>query len=458
MKIFSLPSGSGAEDAERFSAAVEILAAYDHPHWLNVFDGGTEEDLAWLAMEWLPAGSLAQRGQMGGAEALQAAVQIADALAAAHECGLDHRNLQLGECLLADPHTVKVSGFAEAVFYERAAHDLGTVRGRLACAPPERLFGEEDDLQGEIYALGAILFQMLAGELPYAGETVPEFFMDRLGGPPLRLPDSSGAIRKSTSALVERMMAINPGERFSSWSEVAAALRNELEAISESGAPVSVHPPPVPVRAALRVAKAPAYSATGGAWFTILMLAGIVGFAGWFGWKHFYAPPVERSEPAPKIAALPTPPPSPFPPLLPTRQPRRPRRPRRRSRDAGRSVTGAAKVRSSQDGLVRLEKVRPRIAQAAGNRHREKTTSFPEAEHCGSGATIPACREGTMKTFSTHARSRATGRSPRASAQTAARPGSSRERASAASAPAWASPSTRMAKSTRWSAPRPPRG
>ena len=73
---------------------------------------------------------------------------------------------------------------------------------------------------------------------------------------------------------------------------------------------------PAPVPAARRAAKAPVYSAGGGAWLTILMLAGIVGFAGWFGWKHFYAPPVEWVAPAPKITALPTPP-IPAAPLTP---------------------------------------------------------------------------------------------------------------------------------------------
>ena len=314
VKVFGLPSGSVPEDAERFNAAVKNLEAYEHPNWLNVFGGGTEEDVAWLAMEWLPAGSLSQRGQMGEADALRAAVQIADALTAAHECGLDHRNLQIGECLLADAQTVKVSGFAEAIFYERAGHDVGTVPGRLACVPPERVFGDAEDSRSEIYALGAILFQMLTGELPYAGETVPEFFLDRLDDPPPRLADSVGTIRKSTAALVERMMAIDPGERFSSWNEVGAVLRNELGALSQSGSPATALQAPVHVPAARRVAKAPAYSAAGGAWFTILMLAGIAGFAGWFGWKHFQAP-------APKTTAIFTPMPTPVPAAVPAATP-----------------------------------------------------------------------------------------------------------------------------------------
>ena len=303
VKILALPAGWTPEDAARFTDEVQILAAHDHPHWLQIFAGRMEEDFAWLAMEWLPEGSLPARGRLGEMEALQVAAQIADALVAAHACGLEHRNLHIGECLLADATTVKVSGFAEASFYERAGLDVGTIWGRLCCVPPERLFDEPEDSRSEIYALGAIAFQMLTGEPPHEGETMPEIFMERLEGPPASVRDCVPAIRESTAALVDRMLAVDPQQRFPSWEETAKALGKQLGALSPAASPRRV----VPAAVAAPVAKAPVYSATGGAWFTILMLAAIAGVAGWFGWKHFQEPTAEPAATEPKIVPIPTP-------------------------------------------------------------------------------------------------------------------------------------------------------
>ena len=66
VKVVRPPFGSTAEDFARFAADVEILAGFDHPHWVRIFGGGIEEDLAWLAMEWLPEGSLAARARNRG--------------------------------------------------------------------------------------------------------------------------------------------------------------------------------------------------------------------------------------------------------------------------------------------------------------------------------------------------------------------------------------------------------
>lgn len=306
VKIIAFPHGVTSEDVGRFRDRIEILKGNDHPNWLRVFDGDAEQDFAWIAMERLAEGSLAQCGRMGETAALVAAAQITDAMVASRSCELPHGNLCLGECLLADPQTVKVSGFAEAMFYERAAADVGTVWGRLSCAPPERMFEEAEDARSEIYALGVILFQMLTGELPYEGETMPEFFMERLDE---RLPlvsDYLPEIRKSTDALVSRMMAVHPADRFSTWEEVAEAIERQLGTLAPAAKPIVRRV--VPKVAARAAVKAPVQSHAGGAWFTILMFAGIIGIAGWFGWKHFQEPP---PEPAPLAIATPTPTPQP---------------------------------------------------------------------------------------------------------------------------------------------------
>ena len=321
VKVLRPPFGFTADDLERFSRDVQILAGLEHPHWLRVFAGGTEEDLAWLAMEWLPDGSLADllatRGRLGEKEVLQFAAQAASALAAAHSAGLRHHNLQIANCLLADAHTLKVAGFAEAIFYQRAGEEVGALWGRLCCSPPERVFGDAEDSRSEIYALGVILFQALTGTLPYEGEVVPEIFYGRLGGPSLRLENFVRPIRKITADVVDRMLAIAPGQRFQSWEETLEGVTNALGALDQSGLPAPARPRAVAVPVARAAAKAPVYSATSGAWFTILTLIAIAGIAGWFAWKHWYQPPAAPVAVVQEIPAVATPAPPPPPEVIP---------------------------------------------------------------------------------------------------------------------------------------------
>ena len=284
VKIFALPHGFTTKDTERFTDEIQILAAFDHPHWLRIFGGGAEDDFVWLAMEWLPEGSLAARGRLGENEAMQMAAQIADALVVAHQCGLQHRNLQIGECLRTDTHTVKVSGFAEAALYERAAMEVGTVWGRLACAPPERVFEKSEDSQSEIYGLGAILFQMLSGELPFEGATIPEEFLERLHAGQARATDFAPEIGPPSAALIDRMLAIKPRERFSSWEETAKPLEKRLDELNPTQA--SAHRHAAPIASGQSGKTRPGKSAARGARLVILILAGVVGITGWFGSQY----------------------------------------------------------------------------------------------------------------------------------------------------------------------------
>ena len=164
-------------------------------------------------------------------------------------------------------------------------------------------------MRSEIYALGCIVFQALAGVLPYEGETMPEIFYARLGGSSLRVETFVSPLRKTTAQVVDRMLAIGPGQRFQTWEETLEALTGALGTLSQSGSPVAARPRVVAVA---RVAeKPPVYSAARGAWFTIAMLLAIVGFAGWFGWRHWHAPELSAAPiaiAAPEAPAIPEPP------------------------------------------------------------------------------------------------------------------------------------------------------
>jgi hypothetical protein len=315
VKVISPPSGCEPGDFERFAANVSTLTAFEHPHWLRILDGGIADDLPWLAMEWLPLGSLADRGRLTEIEALEFAAQAASALAAAREAGLRHPSLHPADVLFADAQTLKISGFAEAVFHERAASATGTVLGRLCCASPERFLEIAEDERTDIYALGITLFQAVTGALPYDGAVLPEHFGERIGSAPLRVREVAPTITTTTAGIIERMCALDPAERFQSWADVVESLGDasatlvRATARARPRATVSGSP----VRTLAPVVRT---SPRGGAWWTLAMLAALAAFVGWFGWKKWHAPegPIAATKPAP--AAAPEPPRA-TPPLAP---------------------------------------------------------------------------------------------------------------------------------------------
>jgi hypothetical protein len=285
VKIIRPPIDAEPYDFERFSEDVRLLAGFEHPHWLRIWDGGIADGVAWIAMEWLSSGSLADlpsdRRPLPEADVLHFAIQAATALAAAQSLGLNHRNLHPGSFLLADARTVKLGGFAEAIFYERAGRELGTGWGRLCCIPPERLFGSNEDVRSEIYALGAVLFEILTGALPYEGEAVIECYLDRLEGPPCRLTGGGQSFQKSTAEIIERMLALDPADRFQSWTELLDQLEASAGALSTNGSQIGARSRAV---AAPVIARRPVNPTARGAWMTVMMLVAIAALMAAFAW------------------------------------------------------------------------------------------------------------------------------------------------------------------------------
>ena len=324
VKVIRPPLGSLPAELDRFSSDVQILAALEHPHWVRVHAGGVEDDVPWLAMEWLAAGSLLACGRIGEGDAIQFAIQAASALIAAREAGLKYRSIDPEHCFMADAHTLKVGGFAEAVFYRSLALDVGTVSGRLSTAPPERVMCEPEDVRTEIYTLGATLFRMLSGGYPYDDVSIVEFYFDRIEGPRPRIASLARGLQKSTADIIDRMLAPEPDERFQTWEEVL----NHLDAAAQihSHNTMSARPRGTAVRVTRPIMKSAPQAGTGGVWITLAMLASIAAFVGWFSWKHWFNPPVDPAPANPEIitAASPAPPlpkPAPEPVTVPTAPP-----------------------------------------------------------------------------------------------------------------------------------------
>jgi serine/threonine-protein kinase len=234
-----------AEFAARFEREALAAAHIDHPHVAAATDCGKAEDgTFFLALEYVEGQSLRQALQ-GGAlpleRALHIAHQVARALKRAHELGITHRDLKPENIMLTqrdgDPDFVKVLDFGLAKLSAGAGPggtaataqkltQLGEIFGTPQYMAPEQTTGGEADGRTDLYALGLILYEMLAGKPPFEGRNISDFLRHQLVTPlpPLRQRAPQAAVPESIEALVRRLCEKRPEDRFQSAEQLREAL------------------------------------------------------------------------------------------------------------------------------------------------------------------------------------------------------------------------------------------
>ncbi len=214
----------------RFVREVAIAEKLNHPNIVRHFDCGLHDDRIYFAMELVECGTLKdvlqQRGRLPWREAAECAVQICSALSHAHSMGVIHRDLKPANLFLSADGRMKVGDFGLARDLDRGRLTLeGQTVGTCRYMPPEQITGEAD-LTGaaDLYALGCILYQSLAGQPPYDGTTIIEIFEAHLYAEATPLAEVATECPPSFADLVMRLLAKDPVERPAS----AAAVRTEL--------------------------------------------------------------------------------------------------------------------------------------------------------------------------------------------------------------------------------------
>ncbi|HEU4879740.1 MAG TPA: serine/threonine-protein kinase, partial [Gemmatimonadaceae bacterium] len=218
---------------ERFTREIRITAGLQHPHILPVFDSGSYNGLPYYVMPFVDGPTLAEKiredGAMSVDDALELVGEVADALQHAHAQGFVHRDIKPSNILLAHGHAV-VADFGVARAIEALGdHELtrtGIAVGTAAYMSPEQAAGEEVDGRTDIYSLGCVLFEMIAGTPPYMAENpralMAKHWMDDV--PSLRTVRPS--VRASVDALVQKAMAKRAIDRFDTAGQLEAAIKN----------------------------------------------------------------------------------------------------------------------------------------------------------------------------------------------------------------------------------------
>ncbi|HEX2454714.1 MAG TPA: protein kinase [Vicinamibacterales bacterium] len=205
------------EYRERFEREARAIAALNHPHICQVYDVGPD----YLVLEYLEGQPV--RGPLPPGEAVRVAIQIAGALQAAHERGILHRDLKPANIMVTTGGTAKLLDFGVAKRLELAPDVTETTPGAVLGTPaymsPEQVEGQPIDTRSDIFSFGAVLYEILAGRRPFAGQTTSEVIAEILRDdpPPLSAPPA-------LERVVMRCLAKKPADRYQTMAEVSRAL------------------------------------------------------------------------------------------------------------------------------------------------------------------------------------------------------------------------------------------
>jgi tRNA A-37 threonylcarbamoyl transferase component Bud32/tetratricopeptide (TPR) repeat protein len=226
------PELASAIGWERFRREVRIAAPLNHPHILPVHDSGEVDGLLFYVMPLVEGESLKERlqrvGRLAPVEALKITREVISALSYAHAHGVVHRDIKPGNILLSAGEAV-VADFGIAKALSEAGSDqmtqTGVALGSPAYMSPEQSRGEpEIDGRSDIYSLGCVLYEMLAGEPPFAGNTPLEMIARSLREEPPPLGSKVGGVPPSVEAAVHRALSKSPEDRYSTAREFGSAL------------------------------------------------------------------------------------------------------------------------------------------------------------------------------------------------------------------------------------------
>ncbi|MGY2231447.1 protein kinase [Pseudomonas tolaasii] len=243
LKVMAAALAADPSFCERFLREGKTLARLSHPHTVTIHDIGNVGELYYMAMEYLPNGTLKERIAAGltPEQGLAYIRQIASALGYAHAQGLVHRDVKPANILFRADGTAVLSdfGIAKSLDDRTQFTQAGFAVGTPSYMSPEQARGQEIDGRADLYALGVVLYEILVGKLPYNGTDALSTALAHLTEPLPELPVHHGRYQD----VLRKLLAKDPAERF---PDAAALLRALDQLPADSPEATLVRPLPIP--------------------------------------------------------------------------------------------------------------------------------------------------------------------------------------------------------------------
>ncbi len=215
----------------RFTTEAQLIARLEHPHIIPLYDYWREPGRAFLVMRWLQRGNLQHELDRGNVDipiAARAFVQIADALSFAHEHGVVHRDLKPSNILLDEQNNAYLTdfGIAKDLYSELSATQDGELMGTFAYMSPEQFIDKSVSRQSDVYSLGILLYELLAGRHPFGKELSPSMLMHKQINeslPDIRTQKSN--LSEAINNVIQTATAKSPRDRYPDVTTFVASFR-----------------------------------------------------------------------------------------------------------------------------------------------------------------------------------------------------------------------------------------
>src|SRR5207249_5463683 len=243
LKLLPMRFTGDAERLKRFQQEAHAVVALNHPNILTIYEIGEDHSTHYIASEMIEGETLRQhlmRGRMELSEAVDVAIQVASALAAAHEAGIVHRDINPGNIMLRPDRYVKVLDFGIAKLAEQEAPatmpkeealllvetNLGAILGTVRYMSPEQALGAPVDNRTDIWSLGAFLYEMVTGHEPFIGETPREVMTSILEKEPPPLTSCVAHTPAELQQIIGKALRKDREERYHSAHDLLEALKD----------------------------------------------------------------------------------------------------------------------------------------------------------------------------------------------------------------------------------------
>ncbi|MGC2182780.1 MAG: WD40 repeat domain-containing serine/threonine protein kinase [Terriglobales bacterium] len=303
IKVLPASFSADRDRMQRFAQEARAAAALNHPNILSIFDIGDQQGSPYVVSELLEGETLRERlrsGALSARKAIDYALQVARGLAAAHEKGIVHRDLKPENLFITNDGRVKILdfGLAKLIMPEssggadaptlHAVTEPGLIMGTVGYMSPEQVRGQTADQRSDIFAFGAILYEMISGKRAFHGETSADTMSAILKEEVPELSETARSVPPGLERIVRHCLEKHPAQRFHSAGDLAFDLEalTEITATSKSGAQAAVQE----VRGAEKRRKLASVAAA------IAVAAAMIGLGWWLGRGTGAVPPAEYQQ------------------------------------------------------------------------------------------------------------------------------------------------------------------